>query len=93
MIGYGHNLSHRIMIESARAGGGVCSFGSDESMISNVFIRWLAWAFVTYPDKCPKIDCETITNQSRDKITHIVPALTRIFPQYVLLKKIQEFQI
>lgn len=87
MIGYGHNLSHRVMIESARAGGGVCSFGSDESMISNVFIRWLAWAFVTYPDKCPKIDYETITNESRDKITHIVPALTRIFPQYVLLKK------
>ena len=34
MIVYGHNLSYRIMIESARAGGGVCSFGSDQSMIS-----------------------------------------------------------
>ena len=44
MMGYGHKLSHRIMLETARKGRGACTFGSDESMISNVFIRWLAWA-------------------------------------------------
>ena len=32
------------MLEPARKGRGACTFGSDESMISNVFIRWLAWA-------------------------------------------------
>lgn len=87
IIGYGHNLSHRIMIETARAGGGVCSFGSDESMISNVFIRWLGWAFTTYPHKCASIHSEILNNQSCNEMTHIVPALTRIFPQYILLKK------
>ena len=87
IIGYGHNLSHRIMIETARAGGGVCSFGSDESMISNVFIRWLGWAFTTYPHKCALIRSEILNNQSCNEMTHIVPALTRIFPQYILLKK------
>ena len=87
IIGYGHNLSHRIMIETARAGGGVCSFGSDESMISNVFIRWLGWAFTTYPNKCASIHSEILNNQSCNEMTHIVPALTRIFPQYILLKK------
>jgi hypothetical protein len=50
MMGYGHKLGHRIMLETARAGKGACSFGSDESMISSVFIRWLAWALEASPE-------------------------------------------
>jgi hypothetical protein len=49
MMGYGHRLSHKIMLETARAGNGACTFGSDESMISNVFIRWISWALTAGP--------------------------------------------
>ena len=52
-LGYGYRLSHRIMLETARAGGGVASFGSDESMISNVFIRWVGWALTTVSPPAP----------------------------------------
>jgi hypothetical protein len=54
-IGYGYNLSHQIMNQVALVGGGVSSFGSDESMISNVFIRWVAWALTTVSGPPPTL--------------------------------------
>ena len=47
------------MRETARLGGGVASFGSDESMISNVFIRWVAWALTTLGKKPPQLTVRT----------------------------------
>ena len=82
-IGYGHHLSHRIMLETARAGGGVASFGSDESMVSNVFIRWLSWALITLPTPPAEV---TFTSQRANASSYrqIIPAMVKGKPyQYI----------
>ena len=66
MMGYGHQLGHRIMLETARAGSGACTFGSDESMISSVFIRWLAWVL-----EAPSNSPETSTTDDTTKTTSL----------------------
>ena len=65
IIGYGHQLSNKIMIEIARKGNGVYVFGSDETMISNVFIRWISRVFSSLQRKSPEIKYtdNTLTHQ------------------------------
>ena len=66
MMGYGHRLSHKIMLETARAGNGACTFGSDESMISNVFIRWISWA-LTVGSACRPNDVVVATADAAEQ--------------------------
>lgn len=65
MMGYGSRLSHRIMFHTARAGGGSSSFGSDETMISNVFIRWIGWA-LTEGQFTPDADISSVADSIVD---------------------------
>ena len=83
MIGYGYNLSNNIMLETARYGGGVLSFGSDETMISNVFIRWVAWAMTTISKPFPRLNLSDFWNTSSICIN--MPVLTKLQSQYCLI--------
>ena len=49
MIGYGSDLSTRLMRATAQMGHGVYSFGSDPSMISSVFLQFVAWLLTCMP--------------------------------------------
>lgn len=69
IIGYGYQLSNKIMIEIARKGNGISVFGSDETMISNVFIRWLSRVFSSLQRKSPEI--KYTDNTSTDRVVNI----------------------
>ncbi len=83
MIGYGYSLANNIMLETARYGGGVSSFGSDETMISNVFIRWVAWAMTAISKPFPRLNLSDLWNTSSICIN--MPVLTKLQSQYCLI--------